>query len=184
MVNRINKWWKEVMDWKERWEKLLPSNYINSRTFQKAELKKLEKVISYSKAKLNEEERLSQKLLYHQKYKELERSLYPNPLVRLIRNAGKLTGAAITWTFNKIRYQPSSGTKNQTNNGTVKPGRSDMEVREFLKNSMNEVKIQNRKLQKSKVTTSDVRRKVPANSRKKSAVIVPFKPAKGIRKGI
>lgn len=184
MVNKIIKWWKEVMDWKERWEKLLPSDYINSRTFQKAELKKLEKIMSYPKNKLNEEERLSHKLLYHQKYRGLERSLYPNPLVRLARNAGKLSMAALKWSFNKIRNQASTKTKNPTNNGMTNPGTSESEVREFLKNSLTEVKSNNRKQQKSKTATSAVKRTVSANSRKKSAIIVPFKPAKGIRKGI
>lgn len=139
--------------------------------------------MSYPGAKLNEEEKLSQKMLREQ-YRELERSLYPNPIIRLVRNAGKLTGAAIKWTFNRIKNQPFSRTKNQPNNRMAKPGTSDTEVREFLKNSMNEVKTINRKQQKTKTATTEVKRKVSSNSRKKSAVIVPFKPAKGIRKGI
>lgn len=171
------------MDWKERFEKLLPSHFMNGRAFKKAELKKMEKIISYPTAKLNEEERLSQKMLREQ-FRKLERSLYPNPLVRLLRNTGKFVATTIKWSVNKIMNQAPSRTKNQVSNTTTKPETSDSEIRTFLKKSMAEPRSAQKKKEKTKVEAPDINNKVSDGRRKRTGVIVPFKPAKTMRKGI
>ncbi len=183
MVNRILKWWKDVMDWKERFEKLLPSNYINGRAFRKAEMRKLEKIIAYPKAKLNEDERLSQKMLYQQQYRELERSLYPNPLVRLVRNAGKLAFSTLKWSYNSIKGTAPPRLKNKFQSGKTGP-MGDVEIRQFLKRSLTDSETMKRRKDNLKVTSPDTNKKVSTDKAKKTALIVPFKPAKTIRKGI
>ncbi len=184
MVNRIIKWWKDVMDWKERWEKLLPSNYINGRAFRKAELRKLEKIMEYPKAKLNEEEKLGQKVLYQQQYRELEKSLYPNPLVRFARNAGKLALTTLKWTFNKIKGPSPNHNRNQISNNIRKPV-TDSEIREFLKKSLATTKKANSSKQNVKEGTTVLNsNKVTGNKQKKTGVVVPFKASKSVQKGI
>ena len=46
MVNRIMRWLDEVMAWKQRFEKLFPPAFIKSADFKKAEMRKLEKILS------------------------------------------------------------------------------------------------------------------------------------------
>lgn len=171
------------MDWKERFEKLLPSNYINGRAFRKAEMRKLEKIMSYPKGKLNEDERLSQKMLFQEQYKQLERSLYPNPVVRLVRNAGKLAFASLKWTYNKIKGPAPTTNKNQVRNEKTAP-MSDAEIRQFLKRSMADSKTINQQGEKTTAAKPEINKKVTANKVKKSAVIVPFKAGKPVRKGL
>ncbi|CDT15638.1 hypothetical protein BN1088_150008 [Sphingobacterium sp. PM2-P1-29] len=184
MVNRILKWWQDVMDWKERFEKLFPPSFLQSRSFKKAELKKLEKILAYPSKKLSEDERLSQKMLYQEQYKKLEKSLYPNPIVRLARNAGKLSFTALKWSFNKIFKQAPVGNKNQISNNTRKPT-TDSEVREFLNKSLATTKKAVSSKQKVKVGTPAMNaNKVTGNNQKKTGVVVPFKPSKSVQKGI
>lgn len=130
MANRINKWWNEVMEWKERFEKQFPSDFIKGRTFRSAELKRLERILAYPGKKLTEDERLSQRMVYSEHYRELEKSLYPNPIIRLIRNVGKFAEAGLMWTAERVRNmfakpRPVSTLK-------------DSDIRKFLKDSIQE----------------------------------------------
>lgn len=183
MVNRINKWWKEVMEWKERFEKLFPPSFLQSRAFKKAELKKLEKLLSYPAKKLNEDEKLSQKMLYREQYKQLEKSLYPNPVVRLFRNAGKLALSTIQWTYNKIMKQEPLKGSNQAVNSKPKPA-NDSEIRDFLKRSLNDANTEAKRSVKAKAKAPANKRKVSTANVKKMGVIVPFKPGKSLGRGI
>ena len=171
------------MDWKERFEKLLPSNYINGRAFRKAELRKLEKIIAYPKAKLNEDERLSQKMLYQQQHRDLVRSLYPNPFVRLVRYAGKLAFATLKWTYNKIKGSAPTANKNQVRNEKTKK-MSDAEIRQFLKSSLADSKTMNKRREKTAAAKPEIDKKVSTGKAKKATIIVPLKPAKSLGKGI
>lgn len=90
------RWLDEVMAWKQRFEKLFPPAFLKSADFKKAEMRKLEKILSYPRSKLNEDERLSRKLV-RQQYKQLVRELYPNPFVRLARDTGKLSWNVLKW---------------------------------------------------------------------------------------
>ena len=181
MVNRINKWWKEVMEWKERFEKLFPPSFLQSRAFKKAELRKLEKILSYPAKKLNEDEKLSKQMLYREQYKQLEKSLYPNPLVRLVRNTGKLALNTIKWTYNKVVKQAPLSGKNQIENRKTHPAK-DAEIRDFLKRSLPDSEMASKKTVEAKAPA--IKNKVTASKGKKMGVIVPFKPGKSIRKGI
>ena len=102
------RWLDEVMAWKQRFEKLFPPAFIKSADFKKAEMRKLEKILSYPRAKLNEDERLSRKLV-RQQYIQLERERYPNPFVRLARNMGKLGWNAMKWTGKGVARLFGSG---------------------------------------------------------------------------
>lgn len=140
MVNRIFKWWQEVMAWKERFEKLFPASFLQGKDFQKAELKKLEKILSFPSNKLNEDERLSRKLV-RQQYLRLNRTIYPNPLIRLGINATKLTASAIKWSFNKLTLTRPSHNKKAVQNKKEMPV-SDAEIRSFLEKGIAESKAQ------------------------------------------
>lgn len=113
------------MDWKERFEKLFPSSFLNGRDFKKAELKKLEKILSQPKAKLNEEELLTRRMVRTQ-YQQLERTLYPNTIVRLIRNTGKLTVNTIRWSAKQLRNRPRGTGKSRVKS------LKDSEVRDMI----------------------------------------------------
>lgn len=102
MVNRVFKWWNEVIAWKERWEKLFPASFLQSKDFQRAELKKMEKILAFPRGKLNEDEKLSRKYL-RQEYIKLNRKIYPNPFIRFGVNAAKVASGMIRWTFNKLK---------------------------------------------------------------------------------
>lgn len=130
MVNRVFKWWNEVIVWKERWEKLFPASFLKSKDFQRAELKKLEKILSFPSNKLNEDERLSRKLV-RQQYMRLNRTIYPNPLIRLGVNATKLTASAIKWSLNKLNLTHPSKNKKAVQNKKEIPV-NDSEIKSLL----------------------------------------------------
>ncbi|MNJ95267.1 hypothetical protein D3C87_129750 [compost metagenome] len=183
MINRINKWWKESMEWKERFEKLFPPSFLQSRAFKKAELKKLHKITSYPKSKLNEDEKLSQKMLYEQQYKELEKSLYPNPLLRLLRNTGRLAFNTLKWSLGKITGVAPIRNPNPVKNNSTIPA-SENEIRQFLKKSLPNTQGLKKKTEKTKTAEQNLNQKTSPSRQKKPTVIVPFKAGKTVRKGI
>lgn len=138
MVNRIFKWWNEVIAWKERFEKLFPASFLQSKDFQKAELQKLEKILAYPGGKLNDEERLSRKLV-RQQYRQLNKKIYPNPLIRFGVNAAKVTATALKWSYNKLTQPRISQDKKTSQN---KKGMlvSDSEIKSLLEKGIAESK--------------------------------------------
>lgn len=93
MVNKIEEGYNEIIKWKKRFEKLFSAEVTNSRAFKLEELRMFERLLQRNPRGLNNEEKIFRKLIRQEK-RNLVRSLYPNPLIRLIRNIFK-TGASV-----------------------------------------------------------------------------------------
>lgn len=85
MINRIEAGYNEIIKWKQRFDKLFSSDVTGSRAFKLEQLAMYERLLRQHKS-LSSDEKIFRKLVGQEK-RNLERSLYPNPLVRLIRKS-------------------------------------------------------------------------------------------------
>ncbi len=85
MINRIEAGYNEIIKWKKRFDKLFSSEVTGSRAFKLEQLAMYERLLRQHKG-LNRDEKVFRKLVGQEK-KSIERSLYPNPLIRVVRKA-------------------------------------------------------------------------------------------------
>jgi hypothetical protein len=84
MINRIEQWWKDVLKWKERFESI-GTNSSQNRFLLREQLRKYEQITSAKIKNPTIDEKISKKKLLQEK-KVLEKMLYPNSILRSIRN--------------------------------------------------------------------------------------------------
>ncbi|MDR3008581.1 MAG: hypothetical protein LBV59_11645 [Sphingobacterium sp.] len=126
MTNRIFKWWDDVQKWKEKFEKMFPSWFIESKEFQKAELAKLRSIIHSKTGKLSEEEKLSKKILQGY-YNKFEREVYPTYSSRISARIGNYLQTVAKSLIERIRNMQADSKK------AIAPSSSDVSklLREF-----------------------------------------------------
>ncbi|MEJ5144647.1 hypothetical protein [Sphingobacterium sp. MYb388] len=124
MANRIKHWWNEVKDWQGRFEKLFPTNFLNSIDFKKEKLRMYEQVLSRDAPGLTEDERVSKKAL-NQERRALEKEVYPNVYVRLFRNILLLAKAMVKATVPGFNSSSPSKNLGSIDNKLEKSGLSD-----------------------------------------------------------
>lgn len=148
MTNRIFKWWDDVQKWKERFEKMFPSWFIESKEFQKAELAKLRSIIHAKTGKLSEEEKLSKKILQGY-YHKVEQQVYPTFPSRISARIGNYVQTAAKALVERIRNKQSGSKK------TIAPTPSD--VSKLLKEFAQSNKLNKRRgtRQVAKVTQTE-----------------------------
>lgn len=86
MINNIEAAYKSIIEWKKRFEKIFSPDVMNSRTFKLEELARYERLLSRGSRGLSTSDLMFRKMA-GQERKKLLKSLYPNPLIRLIRNS-------------------------------------------------------------------------------------------------
>lgn len=100
MANRIQKAWDDIIRWKKFFENLasrgqVSSNYASSRLFKKEMVERYNELLSHKFKNLSVEERALRRFANLERGR-LEREIYPNVFVRLVRNLLRLGGALVT----------------------------------------------------------------------------------------
>lgn len=90
MVNRVENWWKDVQIWKERISQIIGAGNSGDRLIKREELRMLDSILSRRVSNLTKEERESRRKMQFER-RLLERQVYPNSIMRLLRNLGKLS---------------------------------------------------------------------------------------------
>lgn len=87
MINRIEKWMQDVLKWKQRFE-LISSSNASQKWMMKEQLRRYDQIASSRLKHPTQEEKLSKSKLIYEKA-DLEKALYPNPILRLSRKVWK-----------------------------------------------------------------------------------------------
>lgn len=106
MANRITNGLEEITRWKQLFENLIQRGVfsrdtLQSRAFRKEELRQYNRLLSRNRSGLSQDERIEKRFVNQQR-RQLERELYPNPLIRLLRNLSVLSKAVILLPANAI----------------------------------------------------------------------------------
>lgn len=120
MINRIEQGYNEIIKWKQRFDRLFSSEVMASRAFKLEQLAQYERLLARHGG-LNREEKVFRNMV-RQERRGLERSLYPNPLVRLVRRV-LVTGLRTVGTIGRMLFgQGGQGSAGRLSDELVRRG--------------------------------------------------------------
>lgn len=110
MENRIERWWNDVLKWKERFEILL-SGSSKKDYLKKEQLSKYKKIASAKINNLSSEEKSSRRLL-KKEISDLEKDLYPNRAIRIAKKVAGLLSSLTERLFSRSANPTNLNTEN------------------------------------------------------------------------
>lgn len=125
MVNRIETAYNEIVKWKQRFDKLFSSEVSESRAFKLEHLKMYDQLLQRSTKGLSRDER-SFRNLVKQERRNLVRSLYPNPLIRLLKTTFDTAASVIRFGARLAKGKAESGQTEHIDRQLKKTGFGDL----------------------------------------------------------